>query len=707
MEQVSTKADIWALGCVLAAMLTGGLLWPADIQPMEIMMVVAVNRSSPEVPESTPAPLAALISRCFSTAQIDRPTAEQLVSLLLQVATDLDGPSVDGLVVNKLEKLNEKLEHIHEDLEETKQDVKETKQDVKDIGKDVKEIKDDVKFLKRATKVSGHAAKLQSLSALITVLTRRSIFERSSQAAGHGFSLQVLCDRVQQLTVQSDTHGEIMLELPPKELALLPPPPSVGEAAEARAEWRRQWDAEAGAAGGRLDHDRVGGLLTRLDRCGGGAFDPTEVDQARAAHGAADIDFETFVSWLQAAAPHDDQVSAVCIESAGGAAAAEELFSSTEALLFEPPAASPAATPPSSPRGPLLELLPHGTRFAEPMPLSFDLPAAAVYASPDDEPAPEQVPAGDALFDAPEDAEVLLVLRRQAPGGPWGLLSEDGESVGVSEDTGKVVVNVKSFSWYSSHFVKASTVAGVIRRCLEKQPDSELEKVAVQLLDATAGAESPLPDFLAALGGGSLKARLAVWLVAKLWETVRAIVVERTPPRQALPEVQPPFLRMDAAAPHAPKTFAVAATGVEIDAKTNRPFLLRTYPKPEGGLQGTSSCKIWEAGRATGAAPTYFDHMEIGDQPLIDGGVTANNPVQLAIEEAGALWPRRPVGCLVSLGCGQMTEQKRSSSKVGRLFFGALGKMSETEEAHEQTQRQHCHRGPGEFEQRAGPPNLC
>ena len=88
---MDVQVDIWGLGCVLVAMLTGGLIWPVGATPMEIMMTVAGKRSSPEVPAATPPPLAEVIRKCFTTAQADRPTAELLVSLLMQAAAALGG----------------------------------------------------------------------------------------------------------------------------------------------------------------------------------------------------------------------------------------------------------------------------------------------------------------------------------------------------------------------------------------------------------------------------------------------------------------------------------------------------------------------------------------------------------------------------------------------------------------------------------------
>jgi len=61
---------------------------------------------------------------------------------------------------------------------------------------------------------------------------------------------------------------------------------------------------------------------------------------------------------------------------------------------------------------------------------------------------------------------------------------------------------------------------------------------------------------------------------------------------------------------------------------------------------------IWQAARATSAAPTYFLPIEIDDVLYGDGGTGWNNPTSLAIEEAHSVWPDRPIGILVSIGTG-------------------------------------------------------
>lgn len=82
----------------------------------------------------------------------------------------------------------------------------------------------------------------------------------------------------------------------------------------------------------------------------------------------------------------------------------------------------------------------------------------------------------------------------------------------------------------------------------------------------------------------------------------------------------------------------------------NIPVLFRTYQSHETH----TDCKIWEAARATSAAPTFFKRIEIGrKQPFIDGGLGRNNPSQLVLDEAKALFGARQIGCLVSIGTGQ------------------------------------------------------
>lgn len=69
------------------------------------------------------------------------------------------------------------------------------------------------------------------------------------------------------------------------------------------------------------------------------------------------------------------------------------------------------------------------------------------------------------------------------------------------------------------------------------------------------------------------------------------------------------------------------------------------------------STKIWQACRATSAAPTYFDPVTLGPfgEEFIDGGLGANNPIYALWNQAQGTWGDRMydmLKCLVSIGTG-------------------------------------------------------
>lgn len=90
------------------------------------------------------------------------------------------------------------------------------------------------------------------------------------------------------------------------------------------------------------------------------------------------------------------------------------------------------------------------------------------------------------------------------------------------------------------------------------------------------------------------------------------------------------------------------------DMTARIPVIFRTYPAPQNE---TFDCTIWEAARATTAAPTFFKRMIIHEpgsrQPYIDGGLGRNNPTNQVLEEAELIFPGRRVACIISIGTGQ------------------------------------------------------
>lgn len=99
------------------------------------------------------------------------------------------------------------------------------------------------------------------------------------------------------------------------------------------------------------------------------------------------------------------------------------------------------------------------------------------------------------------------------------------------------------------------------------------------------------------------------------------------------------------------KTFVCAIPA----ANFAQPRLFRSYVVRENA---TANCKIWEAARATTAAPTFFKRISIIDangtrEDFLDGAMRFNNPTQLLLDEAFALFgDKAKLGCLVSLGTG-------------------------------------------------------
>ena len=99
------------------------------------------------------------------------------------------------------------------------------------------------------------------------------------------------------------------------------------------------------------------------------------------------------------------------------------------------------------------------------------------------------------------------------------------------------------------------------------------------------------------------------------------------------------------------KTFICAMPALNM-AQTRR---FRTYHVRENA---STNCMIWEAARATTAAPTFFKQIAIGEdghmkEKFVDGGLRCNNPADEVIREARAVFGDNvTLGCLVSIGTG-------------------------------------------------------
>lgn len=104
------------------------------------------------------------------------------------------------------------------------------------------------------------------------------------------------------------------------------------------------------------------------------------------------------------------------------------------------------------------------------------------------------------------------------------------------------------------------------------------------------------------------------------------------------------------------RTFVVAKIAGNLGGP---PAIFRSYDA-EG--VGSSECAMWQAARATSAAPTFFKPMKIDNPPpgvvYVDGGISHNNPSLLAQDEARRIWPASKSCCLVSIGTGRSISAK-------------------------------------------------
>ncbi|CZR51766.1 uncharacterized protein PAC_01643 [Phialocephala subalpina] len=96
------------------------------------------------------------------------------------------------------------------------------------------------------------------------------------------------------------------------------------------------------------------------------------------------------------------------------------------------------------------------------------------------------------------------------------------------------------------------------------------------------------------------------------------------------------------------KTF-VCALRTEITT----PVRFRSYRSPT--QVDEIDCAIWEAGRATSAASSFFSYITIGDQEFTDGATGFNNPIDIVLDEAFQLWPdaKNRIDRLISIGTGR------------------------------------------------------
>jgi hypothetical protein len=93
--------------------------------------------------------------------------------------------------------------------------------------------------------------------------------------------------------------------------------------------------------------------------------------------------------------------------------------------------------------------------------------------------------------------------------------------------------------------------------------------------------------------------------------------------------------------------------------ETGDTVVLSSYFSRRRGTGMLNRVKIWEAARATSAATSFFNPMNIDGEKFSDGGTGANNPINELWTEACDVWEdgenwklEENLRCLVSIGTG-------------------------------------------------------
>ncbi|OAP65340.1 hypothetical protein AYL99_01312 [Fonsecaea erecta] len=229
-----------------------------------------------------------------------------------------------------------------------------------------------------------------------------------------------------------------------------------------------------------------------------------------------------------------------------------------------------------------------------------------------------------------------------------------------------------------------------------------VQLVLLQQLEKHLGGRIPIQSFFDLVVGTSVGGIIGAALNVRGWSTDRSVAEFKTLCRKAFTPRFPNFIAVNPngmfsflrkwthvydteALEDALKdaftsadtlfghpTYRVFDSKLAITAASNGggAFVFGTYNRPENtdrrrtsytwmrARQFDKEIKIWEAARASSAAPTWFESFahRASQRKFVDGGIYFNNPVHVADQEREFLWPNSRADLILSVGTGMNKE---------------------------------------------------
>jgi len=144
-------------------------------------------------------------------------------------------------------------------------------------------------------------------------------------------------------------------------------------------------------------------------------------------------------------------------------------------------------------------------------------------------------------------------------------------------------------------------------------------------------------------------------------------------------------------------TFDACRSVCATSRETAETVVFSSYYSDRRGNHLRNVAKIWEVARATSAASSFFEPMDIDGLGFVDGGTGANNPIRQLWTEAADVFAEEDdlnwrlvdnIQCLVSIGTGKLL-LKAFPNVVFGVFDAMVAIATNTEQVADLFEKEH------------------